>query len=165
MDSAHKHGWQTFEVVFGIPFLVAIVLQCIVPVSFPQGAIRIVPLLGGIGPIILGIVLVILTRQEFSRHGQHTDPGHPTSKIITRGVFSISRNPLYLGGICSLAGIGLAFDLPWVLIFLLPALAACHYILVAPEEKYLTARFGEEYARYTAAVHRWIGRAPDTPGR
>ena len=28
---AHKHWWQIFEVVFGIPFLVAIVLQLVLP--------------------------------------------------------------------------------------------------------------------------------------
>jgi protein-S-isoprenylcysteine O-methyltransferase Ste14 len=113
---------------------------------------------GGAALIIVGVVLVVLARRELARHGQPTDPGRPTSKIVTTGVFAVSRNPLYLGGICFLVGIALALNLPWVLVLLVPAIIACHYILIAPEERYLAARFGEEYRRYAATVHRWIGR-------
>ena len=66
---------------------------------------------------------------------------------------------MYLGAVCFLVGVALAVNLPWVLILLLPGIAACHYVLIAPEERYLSARFGEEYRAYAAAVHRWIGRA------
>jgi protein-S-isoprenylcysteine O-methyltransferase Ste14 len=108
---------------------------------------------------MLGVVLVILARREFARYRQPTDPGLPTSKIVTTGIFSVSRNPLYLGGVCIVVGIALAMNLPWVLALLLPALVMCHYVLIAPEERYLAAKFGQEYRTYAAAVHRWIGRA------
>lgn len=156
---AHKSWWQTFEVVLGIPFLASIALQLAVPLSLPRDFFTPVLFLGGAALIIVGAALVILARREFARYGQPTDPGEPTTEIITTGVFSISRNPLYLGGICVLAGIALAFSLPWVLVFLLPAAVACHYILIAPEESYLAAKFGEEYATYSISVHRWLGRA------
>ncbi len=158
-DAAHKSWWQISEVVFGIPFLIAIALQLTVPLSLPRGFLTPAFILVGAALIVLGVALIVLTRREFARHGQWTDPGHPTSKIITTGVFSISRNPLYLGAVCLLTGIALAINLPWVLVLLVPALVACHYVLIAPEERYLAAKFGEEYARYTATVHRWIGRA------
>jgi hypothetical protein len=35
-DVAHKRWWQTFEVVFGVPFLAAIALQLAVPFSLPR---------------------------------------------------------------------------------------------------------------------------------
>jgi protein-S-isoprenylcysteine O-methyltransferase Ste14 len=49
--------------------------------------------------------------------------------------------------------------LPWSLVLLLPAFVACHYLLVAPEERYLAAKFGIEYAQYAVSVRRWFGRA------
>jgi protein-S-isoprenylcysteine O-methyltransferase Ste14 len=159
MDVAHKSWWQIFEVVFGIPFLAAIALQLAVPLSLPRGFLTSAIIPGGAALIGVGAVLVVLARREFAQHGQPTDPGLPTSKIVATGVFSVSRNPLYLGGVCILAGIALALNLPWVLVLLLPALVACHYVLIAPEEKYLAAKFGEEYRLYAASVHRWIGRA------
>ncbi len=157
-DVAHERQWQTFEVVFGIPFLAAIALQKAVPFSLPRGFLTRAFIIGGTALIILGAALVILARREFARHSQPTDPGRPTSKVITTGVFSFSRNPLYLGGLCILAGIALAANLPWVLVLLLPSLVACHYILIAPEEKHLAAKFGDEYRTYAASVHRWLGR-------
>ncbi len=158
-DVAHKRGWQIFEVVFGIPFLAAIGLQLAVPLALPRGFLTpaIIPI--GVTLIIVGAAFVILARREFAQRGQPTDPGRPTTRVVTTGVFSISRNPLYLGGVCILVGIALAVNIPWVLMLLLPALVACHYVLILPEEKYLAAQFREEYARYAAAVHRWLGRA------
>jgi protein-S-isoprenylcysteine O-methyltransferase Ste14 len=157
-DVAHKSGWQIFEVVLGIPFLAALALQLVVPISLPRGSLTPALILGGAILIVVGISLAVLARREFAQYSQPTDPGLPTSKIISTGVFSISRNPLYLGGVFTLAGISLAFNLPWVFFLLLPSIVACHYILIAPEERYLAARFGEQYRVYTAAVHRWIGR-------
>ena len=157
-DVAHKSWWQIFEVVFGIPFLIAIALQLVVPVPLPHGFLAPVLIPGGIILIIVGVSLAVLARREFTRYSQPTDPGFPTSRIISTGVFSVSRNPLYLGGIFILAGISLAFNLLWILILLIPSIVACHYILVAPEERYLATRFGEQYRLYTARVHRWIGR-------
>ncbi len=157
-DVAHKSWWQIFEVIFGIPFLVAIVLQLVAPFSFPRGFLTPALIPGGVLLFIVGITLAVLARREFARFGQPTDPGHPTSQIVTTGIFSISRNPLYLGGVCMLAGISLALNFPWVLILLLPSIVACHYILILPEESYLTAKFGEKYRGYAATVHRWIGR-------
>lgn len=157
-DVAHKSWWQIFEVIFGIPFLFAVALQLVIPLPLPRGFITPVRIPGGAVLIVVGVGLVVLARREFARYGQPTDPGLPTSKIISTGVFAISRNPLYLGGVFTLAGISLAFTLSWVLILLIPSIVICHYILIAPEERYLTTRFGEQYRMYTAAVYRWIGR-------
>jgi protein-S-isoprenylcysteine O-methyltransferase Ste14 len=157
-DVAHKSWWQSFEVVFGIPFLVAIALQRIAPIPLPGGSLTPARIAAGAILMVVGVSVAVLARREFSRYGQPTDPGLPTSQIVPTGVFSISRNPLYLGGVLILAGISLAFNLAWVIILLIPSLIVCHSVLIAPEERYLAARFGEQYRIYAATVHRWIGR-------
>lgn len=158
-DAAHKSWWQISEVVFGIPFLAAIALQLAVPISFPRGWLTLAIIPGGVILIIVGAAFIVLARREFAQRGQPTDPGRPTTRVVTTGVFSISRNPIYFGAACFLAGVALAVNLPWVLVLLLPGLVACHYVLIMPEEKYLAAKFGEEYRVYAATVQRWIGRA------
>lgn len=159
IDAAHRRWWQIFEVVFGVPFLAAIALQFALPFSFRLGSFAPAMVLSGAILVAAGVVLVVLARRQFAQHRQPTDPGRPTSQIITTGVFAVSRNPLYLGGICILLGIGLVLNLPWVLVLLLPALVGCQVLLVAPEERYLAAKFGEEYRIYAASVHRWLGHA------
>lgn len=157
-DTAHEAWWQISEVVFGIPFLIAIGLQFIAPLSLPFGSLRLVTIAAGAALILAGIALIVMARREFAQHGENTDPGHPTRQVMTAGAFSISRNPLYLGIVVFLIGISLAVNLPWVLMLLLPSLVACQVILIAPEERYLAAKFGEEYARYRRSVNRWVGR-------
>lgn len=158
-NAAHTRWWQIFEVVFGIPFLLAIALQQTVPLPLPRWLLTPIFLASGVALIMGGAALVILARREFARQGQPTDPGRPTSTIIRTGVFAFSRNPLYLGGVCILLGIAFVFKLLWLFVLLLPALVACHYVLIVPEERYLTAKFGEEYRTYAVSVHRWLGRA------
>lgn len=157
-DVAHKSWWQTFEVVFGIPFFAAIALHFAVPLSLPKTLITPAIILGGI-LIATGSFVVILARRKFTRHSQPTDPGRPSSKLITTGIFSISRNPFYLGGVGIVAGLALVLNLSWVLVSLPLTLVACYYLLIAPEEQYLTTKFGSYYHDYTATVHRWIGHS------
>jgi protein-S-isoprenylcysteine O-methyltransferase Ste14 len=157
-DAAHRNYWHTSDVVFGVPLLIAIVLGRYIPLSLPRGAFGLILTVGGATLIVVGITLIVLARRELAHRGQPADPGHPTSSVVTTGVFSFSRNPLYLGVACLVIGIGLAFNTPWTLILMLPSLAACHYVLIVPEERYLHAKFGDEYRSYTATVHRWLGR-------
>lgn len=161
-DAAHTRWWQVFEVVFGLPFLAAIALQWLVPLTLPRGDLTPLTIAGGVLLIVAGLALVILARQAFARRGQPTAPGQPTSTLVTTGVFAVSRNPLYLGGVCVLAGLALVVNLIWVLVLLPPAIIACHILLIAPEERYLAAKFGAQFRTYAATVPRWIGarRAP-----
>jgi protein-S-isoprenylcysteine O-methyltransferase Ste14 len=157
-NSAHESWWQTSEVVFGIPLLTAIALQLIVPLRVTHGFLLPFITAVGIAFFIAGVILILAARRQFANHGQYTDPGHPTTNLVISGVFSFSRNPLYLGVVDIVIGVALVINSLWVLIFLLPSLVACHLILIMPEEKYLAARFREEYRTYTARVHRWLGR-------
>jgi protein-S-isoprenylcysteine O-methyltransferase Ste14 len=158
VDSAHKSNWEIAEVVFGIPFLISIAIHFLFPVSIQAGVFRQISILVGIVLIFFGIRLAVSARREFARFSQPTDPGHPTSKIIKTGVFGMSRNPLYLACVIIFLGLALTFNLLWGLATLLLSIILCHYVLILPEERYLVAKFGQEYKEYTASVHRWFGR-------
>jgi protein-S-isoprenylcysteine O-methyltransferase Ste14 len=157
-EAAHESWWQISEVVFGVPLLPAILLQWIAPLRVTRDFFLPFIIAGGIAFFLLGVFLVVAARREFARLEQYTDPGHPTTILIMTGVFSFSRNPLYLGVVFLVMGIGLMINSWWVFIFLLPSLVACRTILIAPEERYLGAKFGNEYRTYAARVRRWFGR-------
>jgi protein-S-isoprenylcysteine O-methyltransferase Ste14 len=77
---------------------------------------------------------------------------------MTSGPFSISRNPLYLGGIVIFFGMALLINFLWPLLALIISAILCQTFLILPEEKYLEEKFGEEYLVYKSTVRRWIGR-------
>lgn len=153
-DSAHKSRWAIAEVVFGVPFLLGAALNLLAP----GGGLRLALRAAGVVLFLAGVGLVSAARRELAALRQPTDPGHPTSRIVTTGVFAYSRNPLYLACVLLYVGMALALNLPWALALLPIALIACHSVLIVPEEKYLAAKFGAEYQQYTAAVRRWLGR-------
>lgn len=76
-------------------------------------------------------------------------------KLVTEGIFAHSRNPLYLGNLLILAGLFIIHNNSWVYLlgglFFLSAYGA----IVAAEEAYLTARFGQHYEEYCRRVPRW----------
>jgi len=157
-DSAHQSRWAIGEVVFGIPFLVGIALHRLLPFFLPQGILRQVLIPVGIVLIFIGMGFIVLARRAFAQFRQPTDPGQPTSQVITTGVFAISRNPLYLGAALLFLGFALMMNVLWTLATLFASMVVCHYVLIIPEEKYLAAKFGEAYKAYTATVRRWLGR-------
>ena len=157
-EAAHERWWQTFEVICGLPFLAGAALQYTLPNPFVRGLFAPAGAPVGITLVIVGAAVIVLARRELARHGQPTDPGRATSRIVTTGVFAISRNPLYLGGFCVLSGVALAFSLVWPLLTVPFTLMACNYVLIAREERFLAVRFGAEYRAYAASVRRWIGR-------
>ncbi|MFQ3664079.1 MAG: isoprenylcysteine carboxylmethyltransferase family protein [Chloroflexaceae bacterium] len=157
-DSAHTSRWKIGEVIFGVPFLASLAVHLILPFALPPGVLRQALIPAGIALAIVGTGFIIQARRAFSRYEQPTDPGQPTSQIITTGVFTISRNPLYLGASVFLLGVALTFNLLWSLVALLFSIVLCHYILIIPEERYLVRKFGSEYETYAASVNRWLGR-------
>lgn len=76
-------------------------------------------------------------------------------KLVTEGIFAHGRNPLYIGNLMVLIGILVMHGSPWVI-----ALGGAFYLasygaIVAAEERFLTAKFGDDYRDYCARVPRW----------
>jgi len=79
------------------------------------------------------------------------------SRVLVRtGPYRFTRNPMYLGLALLQAGLGLLWRQPWVLVMLAPVVVAMDRLIIAAEERYLAARFGDEYRSYRARVRRWI---------
>ncbi len=156
--AAHTRSWETFEAVYGSALILSLLLNYLIPLQLSLVMPRTASLSSGAILAGAGVAIVMAVRRQFNQAGQPTDPGRPTTQIITTGVFSWSRNPLYLGGLIFMLGIAALLNSIWLLILLLPATTAAHFILILPEEKYLLARFGGSYRQYTRSVRRWFGR-------
>ncbi len=80
--------------------------------------------------------------------------GH--TAIITGGPYAYTRNPLYVALALFHGAVAIAAGNVWALLLLAPALLVVRYFVIAREERYLEAKFGEEYLRYKARVRRWL---------
>jgi protein-S-isoprenylcysteine O-methyltransferase Ste14 len=77
-------------------------------------------------------------------------------RLVRDGIFSLSRNPLYVGNILIIAGLVVIYNSPWIYAIVLPAFVFAYICIVAAEEEFLRGRFGAEYDDYCAEVHRFI---------
>ncbi len=90
------------------------------------------------------------------RHGTSVEPFEPTTALVTGGPYRFSRNPLYVAQLLGFAGFALLAGSVWMAGFLPLVALVLHYGAVLPEERYLEAKFGDEYRRYQARVRRWL---------
>lgn len=77
------------------------------------------------------------------------------NRLVTGGVFAHCRNPLYVGNILQVLGLVIIHNSPWMYAIILPLFIFIYICIVAAEEQFLHARFGEEYRDYCQRVSRW----------
>lgn len=76
--------------------------------------------------------------------------------LVTGGMFNHGRNPLYVGNILMLTGVGiLANSLLYVILFI-PLFIFIYQCIVLSEENFLYHKFGNQYKAYTERVNRWM---------
>jgi protein-S-isoprenylcysteine O-methyltransferase Ste14 len=76
--------------------------------------------------------------------------------LVSTGIFSHCRNPLYVGNILMLLGVGiLANSLIYVAI-IMPLFLFIYQAIVLAEENFLRGKFGADFDAYCSKVNRWI---------
>ncbi|MCI4680678.1 isoprenylcysteine carboxylmethyltransferase family protein [Rhodoblastus acidophilus] len=83
-------------------------------------------------------------------------PNRGAGRLVTRGPFTLTRNPIYLGNTLLLIGIGLAFSALWFLPLALLAAFLVDRLAIRREEAHLALRFGAEWEAYAAKTPRWL---------
>jgi protein-S-isoprenylcysteine O-methyltransferase Ste14 len=76
--------------------------------------------------------------------------------LVTTGIFSHCRNPLYVGNILVSVGMGVASNSVLFFYTITPVIIFVYIAIVAAEENFLRNKFGEAYDRYTQDVNRWL---------
>lgn len=84
-------------------------------------------------------------------------PEKDQTKLVTNGIYKVSRNPAFLGFDLVYIGILVAYFNPVNLICTLFAIIMLH-LQMLQEEKYMEATFGEQYLEYKKQVFRYFGR-------
>ncbi len=110
----------------------------------------------GLLVIVEAVAIAVWARQQFVKGGTSLRVEEPSTAILSTGPFRFSRNPLYMSMAWLQIGIGIAASMAWVIALVIPALLVIRYAVIAREERYLEAKFGEEYLNYKKSVRRWL---------
>lgn len=110
----------------------------------------------GAALVVLGVALAVAGAVTFRRAGTSPNPTKPSTTVVMHGVYRVTRNPMYLGMTVLTLGAAVWLDTAWILVFLVPALALMRWHVIAREEAYLEAKFGEPYREYKRRVRRWL---------
>lgn len=84
------------------------------------------------------------------------NPNLPVMALVTDGPYRFTRNPMYVGLSCIYLAIALWCASLWACVLLIVVLLIIRYAVIAREEGYMTAKFGDEYRAFTSRVRRWI---------
>ena len=76
--------------------------------------------------------------------------------LVTDGMFSHWRNPLYVGNILVIVGLGFIADSVLFLAVFVPLFLFIYQAIVRAEENFLEGKFGDDYRAYMHDVNRWL---------
>ncbi len=101
----------------------------------------------GSGIYLVGIIFFIVAEINFATT--------PKGKAVNKGVYRISRNPMFLGGFLIFIGTGIAC-ISWVFPLITIIYIIIINIVIISEEQFCLMKFGKEYKEYMNMTPRWI---------
>ena len=153
-----KIGFVKFiEVTLKLSTYVLPMIQ-VISIALYEGIAYTVLRIIGIVVTAMGVSVFIASVMQMKDNWRAGVQREDKTSLVTTGIYSISRNPAFLG--FDLMYIGILFTFfNWFLCFATGfVLAFFHLQIVNVEEDFLIEAFGEEYLQYKAKVCRYLGR-------
>ena len=140
-------------ILFATEYLIGALLGLIWPLPALGSPAR---WLAGAALVAPGLMTGMASLATMKRAGTSPNPHVASAALVESGPYRRTRNPMYVSMVLIFAGVSLAFRSTWSLALLPLAAVAVDRWVIAPEERYLTQRFGDAYTAYCARVRRWI---------
>jgi protein-S-isoprenylcysteine O-methyltransferase Ste14 len=133
--------------------LAGLLLERFVPLHLPLGPAR--------WPVaailLLGWLALWAAALPLFRAAQTpVSPREPVTALMTSGIYSHMRNPLYLGLSLFYLGVSAIAQSGWMLLLFVPITVIIRFAVIGAEERYLERRFGAQYLDYKQRVRRWL---------
>lgn len=110
----------------------------------------------GVGLMLSAFATILYLARGFSKNETTILPDGEPSQLMEGGLFTISRNPIYVAMALLLTGSGLAFGHLLALLVVPIFIVLVQQIWIVKEEEYLEAAFGQHYRNYKMRVRRWL---------
>lgn len=138
-------------------FLFAVVAMAALD-RFAPGAEWSLPIALAVGAALVagGLALAGIAAGLFRKHGTPVRPFEEVTTVVVEGPYRVTRNPMYLGMMMVVSGIGLLLESLTPLLVLPFLWWVLDHGFIAKEERFLTERFGSRYLDYKQRVRRWF---------
>ncbi len=110
----------------------------------------------GAVPAALGGLIVLHSAGLFRVRKTTINPFGEPAVVVQDGFYRFSRNPMYLGMLLVLTGVGLWLGNVLALLLAPAFVAIMTRSYIVREEQLLEDRFGDDYRSYRGRVRRWI---------
>lgn len=108
---------------------------------------------------LLGAAIYSWCVWDFATFGRGTPaPMDAPKKLVVRGLYRYTRNPMYVGVLTVILGWALLFKAAGVVLYALCVWLCFHLFVLLYEEPHLRDLFGGPYVEYCARVGRWLPR-------
>ena len=111
--------------------------------------------ISGVLLITISLVFMGLTLWCFNKSLRFGMDSNNLGKLITTGIFSISRNPFFVSIEIYFAGIALLIPSFFFIAIALSTIISIHFFILK-EEKFMGENYGEEYKKYIRKVRRYL---------
>ena len=130
-------------------------VQKAVPRSLGVPSFEVGIAIGG-GLLLIAASLAVAGLAQLRIHRTTVEPGGRPTALVTAGVFSVSRNPLYVALLLVHGAIAVMADSPWLVASAALLWLVLDRLIVPAEERTLEGAFGEPYRAYQTHVRRWL---------
>ena len=103
-----------------------------------------------LGQLIRGLTIGLAYIVRGGKEGKPYAEG-----LVTEGIFSHCRNPLYVGNILMLLGVGILANSLLYVAIMIPVFLFIYQAIVLAEENFLRGKFGAGFDAYCKNVNRW----------
>lgn len=103
-----------------------------------------------LGQLIRGLTIGLAYIVRGGKEGKPYADG-----LVTEGIFRHCRNPLYVGNILMLLGVGVLANSLFYVGIMIPVFLFIYQAIVLAEENFLRGKFGPGFDDYCKAVNRW----------
>lgn len=108
--------------------------------------------------VVVGFGIALTAIRSFRAAETTTNPMDPDAveRLVTNGVYQLSRNPMYLGATLLLLALAVYLQNAMAFVTLPLFMIYLTFLQIRPEERILGDKFGEEFRSYKKSVRRWL---------
>lgn len=153
-DRPNRIPWP--PIFYAVALVAGWPLAVLFPLPWADGIAAEVMFAAGILIIVGALAIDLAAMTALHRAKTTIMPHRRVHHLITKGVFSLSRNPIYVAHTMLVIAAGLISGIAWYFPLALLAAFLTQKLGIAREEKHLEARFGRAFREYRKRVNRWL---------